>query len=167
MQITEAQIDRRIEFLIREARFPDSLKDQTVVYAFRVITNYLSTGADSSSKALRAQCLYRSKAAHALSLKDPKGWLNLVTNEHQYPIKRAWQWMLDDPDSLTVSNVKKRLSTWPVVVVTKEESKRLRDDPTRTPEQRYSDAGIEVLHFADGTWKPVSGTGRKAAKCAG
>ncbi len=153
----ESQIDRRIDFLIREAKSEDTIPDQATTYAFRVITNYLSVGCDARSRKLSLDCRYRSKKAHALykKLNDPKGWLDEVTNEHQYPIKRAWKWMKEERDKLTVRRVKKHLEKWPVVVVTKNENKLLRDDPDRDPHQRYQDARIEVLEEIEpGVWRP-------------
>lgn len=42
-----------------------------------------------------------------------------------------------------------------VVVVTREENKLLKDDPRRDPDQRYRDAGIEVLERTEsGEWEP-------------
>ena len=162
--MTKAQIDRRIvrriEFLIKEAQSEDEIADQAVTNTLRVVTNYLSVDCDARSRALSAKCHYRSKKAHALYLKykklnDQKGWLDEVTNEHLYPIKRAWTWMKNEGDKLNVRRVKSRLKKWPVVVVTKEENKRLRDDPDKGPDQRYLDAGIKVLkEIKPEVWRP-------------
>ncbi len=151
----ETQIDRRIDFLIREANSEDPIRDQAITYSFRVITNYLSVACDARSRKLSRECPYRSKKAHDLSLLDREGWLDKVTNEHQYPIKRAWEWMIKERDKLTVGRVKNHLKKWPVVVVTKDENKLLRDDPDKEPDQRYEDAGIEVLEKTEsGGWQP-------------
>ena len=107
----ESQIDRRIDFLIREANSKDPIRDQAITYAFRVITNYLSVGYDARSRILSWECPCRSKKAHDLfrRLNDREGWLDKVTNEHQYPIKRAWEWMNKERDKLTVQRVKGHL----------------------------------------------------------
>jgi len=157
MPMTESQIDRRIDFLIREAQSRDSIRDQAITYAFRVITNYLVAKGDVRSRTLCWVCPFRSKKAHdlCLRLKDRKRWLDEVTNEHQYPIKRAWKWMKEEKDSLTIQGVKEHLRRWPVVVVTREENKLLKDDPRRDPDQRYRDVGIEVLERTEsGEWEP-------------
>jgi hypothetical protein len=102
-------------------------------------------------------CPYRSKKAHNLFLllNDEEGWLDKVTNEHQYPLKRAWEWMIKESGKLTMQFVKDHLNKWPVVVVTKDENKLLRDDPNKEPHQRYQDAGIEVLEKTEsGGWQP-------------
>ncbi len=152
----ESQIDRRIDFLIREANSEDPIRDQAITYSFRVITNYLSVACDARSRKLSRECRYRSKRAHDLSLPDREGWLDKVTNEHQYPIKRAWGWMIKERDKLTVQRVKGHLKKWPVVVVTKDENKLLRDDPDKEPHERYQDAGIEVLEKTEsGGWQPI------------
>jgi hypothetical protein len=151
----ESQIDRRIDFLIREVKSKYPIRDQAITYAFRVITNYLAVRSDARSRALSRECPYRSKKAHKLSQKDPEGWLDKVTNEHQYPIKRAWEWMQKEGNKLTVRRVKNHLKKWPVVVVTKEENKLLRDDPDKDPHQRYRDAGIEVFEKTESDgWQP-------------
>jgi hypothetical protein len=157
-EMKETQIDRRIEFLIREAQSEGTIPDQAITYTFRVITNYLSVGYDARSRALSAKCPYRSKKAYDLSRLDPEGWFDKVTNEHQYPIKRAWEWMKNERDRLTVRRVKNHLKKWPVVVVTKEENKLLKDDPAIRPDVRYSKARIKVLKGKvnrSGKWQPI------------
>jgi hypothetical protein len=156
--MNESQIDRRIDFLIREAQSEGTIPDQAITYAFRVITNYLSVGYDARSRALSAKCPYRSKRAYDLSRLDPEGWLDKVTNEHQYPIRRAWEWMKEERDKLTVQRVKDHLKKWPIVVVTKDENRLLKDDPAIQPDQRYLKAGIEVLEGkvnGSGEWQPI------------
>jgi hypothetical protein len=162
----EAQIDRRIEFLINEAQL-GATRDQVITYAFRVITNYLSVKCDARSGKLRRECHYRSKKAHALYLEylkrsDLKGWLDRVTNEHQYPIKDAWEWMIKERANLSVQSVKDRLIRWPVVVVTEDENKELREvdkelrkvAPAIQPDQRYLKAKIKVLEETKpGQWR--------------
>jgi hypothetical protein len=112
MPMTESQIDRRIDFLIREAQSRDSIRDQAITYAFRVITNYLVAEDDVRSRTLSWVCPFRSKKAHDLCLRlnDRKRWLDEVTNEHQYPIKRAWEWMKEEKDNLTIRGVKEHLA---------------------------------------------------------
>jgi hypothetical protein len=165
-QKNEAQIERRIEFLINEAKL-GATRDQVITYAFRVITNHLSVECDARSVKLRKECHYRSKKAHALykeylKRREPKGWLDEVTNEHQYPIKDAWSWMKRERDKLTVKSVKKHLENWPVVVVTKDEDKELRkvDKALRKagsavqPDKRYLKAKIKVLEeIKPGQWR--------------
>ena len=158
----DRRIDRRIDFLIREAKSEILIPDQVITYAFRVITNYLSVGYDARSRALSAKCPYRSKKAFDLSRLDPEGWLDKVTNEHQYPIKDAWNWMKRERDKLTVQRVKSHLENWPVVVVTKDENKELRKvdkalrkvGPAVEPDQRYLKAKIKVLEeIKPGKWQ--------------
>jgi hypothetical protein len=157
--ISEQQIDRRIEFLIREAEQLDAFKDQTVIYALRVITNYLAVGDDVSSSKLAQRSRLRSRAVVELAAAHPADWFanGKVRNEHQYPLKRAWDWLGDNRDNLSVSGVKEHLRRWPVVVVTREEDLRLKDDPEQNPADRYAAAGIEVMSLNDsGIWLPAS-----------
>jgi hypothetical protein len=160
----DRRIDRRIDFLIREAKSEDTIPDQAITYAFRVITNYLSVGCDARSRKLSLNCRCRSKKAQNLflllkageGLKAREEWLDKVTNEHQYPIKRAWEWMKKERDKLTVQRVKGHLKKWPIVVVTKEENKSLKHDSAIRPNQRYRDAGIEVIkRNRSGDWPPI------------
>lgn len=157
--ISEQQIDRRIAFLIHEAAQPDAFRDQTVTYALRVITNYLAVGDDVSSSNLAQRSRLRSRAAVELAAAHPADWFanGKVRNEHQYPLKRAWKWLCENRDSLSVSGVKDHLRRWPVVVVTRDEDLRLKDDPEQDPAERYAAAGIEVMSLdASGTWVPAS-----------
>lgn len=157
--ISEQQIDRRIELLIREAAQPDAFRDQTVTYALRVITNYLAVGDDVSSSNLAQRSRLRSRAAAELSVARPTDWFaeRRVRNEHQYPLKRAWNWLLENRDSLSFDSVKDHLRRWPVVVVTREEDLRLKDNPEQDPAERYAAAGIDVLSLdPSGAWVPAS-----------
>lgn len=157
--ISEQQIDRRIEFLIHEAAQPDAFRDQTVTYALRVITNYLAVGDDVPSSHLAHRSRLRSRAAVELSVARPTDWFTerKVRNEHQYPLKRAWGWLCENRGSLSVSGVKEHLRRWPVVVLTREEDLRLKDDPEQEPAERYAAAGIEVMSLdASGTWVAAS-----------
>jgi hypothetical protein len=74
--------------------------------------------------------------------------------------------MKRERDKLTVQRVKSHLEKWPVVVVTKDENKELRKvnkalrkvDPAVQPDQRYRDAGIEVIKGKvnrSGEWQPI------------
>lgn len=157
--ISEQQIDRRIEFLIREAKQLDAFKDQTVIYALRVITNYLAVGDDVSSSKLAQRSRLRSRAVVELAAAHPTDWFanGKVRNEHQYPLKRAWNWLCENRGSLSVSGVKEHLRRWPVVVVTREEDLRLKDDPEQDPAERYAAAGIEVMSLnGSGLWVSAS-----------
>jgi hypothetical protein len=147
------QIDRRVKFLIEEARSPNGIRDQVVTIAFRVITNWLAVGDDVSSDNLKRRCLFRSRAAHELWLSSEfKPWCANTINEHQNPIKRSWAWMREE--GRTVDEVKEHLAQWPVVVVTKLENALLRDDANVDPRAGYRRAGIEILtQRDDGTWR--------------
>lgn len=151
--ITEKQIDRRIEFLIKEAQSADCIRDQTVTYALRVITNFLAVEDDVSASAMLQRSTFRSEEAHNRLARSPDTWAKEVTNEHWFPLKRAWSWILDQRGSLNVKDVKEHLRRWPIVVVTKKENSRLRDDDAIGLEQRYRNAKIKVLRKIDERWE--------------
>ena len=153
-------LNRRIQFLINEAKSDPPVRDQTGTFALRVITNCFSVGKDVSAREHKKRAPFRSGGALRLaSGEDEKPnaeWFNQVTNEQQYTLKRAWEWMLREANTLTVSRVREHLQRWPVVVVTKEECKRLVDLPEVTPGERYRRAGIEVFaRNSTGRWERV------------
>lgn len=162
MQLTEEHINRRIDYLIKEATAKDPIRDQSVTYALRVITNFFSIGEDAKSDKLRERCPFRSEKAHALrrSLERQYGekeakqkWGKLVINEHAYPLKDMWEWILGKGDDLTIQNITTQLKKWPTVVVTRCEDSKLRKRKGLKPMERYE--GITVLKLVQetGEWK--------------
>jgi len=154
--LTEEQIDRRIAFLIAEAKSANPIRDQAITFALRVITNCFSVNDDMGSAAIKERLRYRSEKAHALAETMPfKQWITQVQNEHPYPLRRAWEWLCRERQTVTTEGVRLHLSRWPMVVVTKEEHGRLVDRDEQTPEERYGAANIEVWEQdADGQWGP-------------
>jgi hypothetical protein len=112
--VEDKALDRRIQFLINEAKSDPPVRDQTGTFALRVITNCFSVGKDVSAREHKKRAPFRSGGALRLaSGEDEKPnaeWFNQVTNEHQYTLKRAWEWMLREANTLTVSRVREHLA---------------------------------------------------------
>jgi hypothetical protein len=84
-------------------------------------------------------------------------WAKSVTNEHQEQLGKVWRWMVDNRDTITPELVEERLRKWPMVVITKEENRRLDKKPSENPTQRYEVAEICVLcRHDDGEWRDRS-----------
>jgi len=93
-----------------------------------------------------------------LAIESPSGkvrrWLGQVTKEHQDPALAVEAWIRVSPNTRTVDDVVRRLLTYPPVIMTREEEKRI---PGRfrhggTPTERYGAAQIEWLFMDEGTF---------------
>jgi hypothetical protein len=145
-------IVRRIEFLLSEARAGDPVRDQTITYAMRVVSNYCAIGRDAGSSAIKRN--YHRMSKRALQLKNeltPAEWVKLTINEHQEPLNLVWTWILQNKDQLSAQDVIERFRKFPMVIITKKENDQLsklgfghRGDPV----ERYKKAKIEVLEVA-------------------
>ncbi len=149
--LSEAAVNRRIEFLLNEAKSKDPTNDQTVVFALRVLSNWACVHRDCSSAAVKLLNPLRSRAANELSRSiNGKGeWVKQTINEHQKPLKEVWKWIKDNAQTLTVEDVKRELQNHPMVTVTKEEDRLLRQlgSETLEPAERYRRAGIEIINI--------------------
>lgn len=158
-------IRRRVAFLIEEASQPiPSIRDHSITYTMRTISNFYSVGRDEKSKFISLNSRYRSKNAHALysqlfgqDARDKvreKQWLEKVTNEHQEPLDQIWRWMCAEKRNLTAEQVMERFKQWPMVVVLKRpENAGLSKHKLLPPKERYAAGQIEVLWQNDrGEW---------------
>ncbi|MGA7971478.1 MAG: hypothetical protein WCA36_01610 [Pseudolabrys sp.] len=152
--IDERNIQRRIAFLLNEAKSDNPAYDQVVRYALRVISNFYSCGDDVSSSKARLVNKHISRRASDLraEISDDKKWIKKVTNEHQEPLRQVWDRMIENKDTLTLEMIATWISRWPMVVVTTCENNWLREKAKMRPkgsfidaEQRYRDVGIEVI----------------------
>jgi hypothetical protein len=159
--LTEDDIQRRVEFLIGEAKQDRPIRDRSVTFTMRTVSNYSCVMCDCDSNYLKLNCRYRSLKAHdAFHHLSKVNWLKFVTNEHQEPLERIWNWMCHQKDKLDPPSVLNRFGKWPVVIVTIEENRSeslrlpLSKWPTDwTPANRYREAGIELLFRDDrGDW---------------
>jgi len=145
-------VERRLQFIINEARQEYPIYDQTVRYAFRVVTNFYSIGKDGGSSAVYKGARYRSQAAHDLIRSG--NWKGKLLNEHQEPLKAVWDWICAEKGSVTATQIEERLKRWPMVVLTREENNAL-DSNEVDPIARYKN--ILVLYRRDnGEWIPRS-----------
>jgi hypothetical protein len=155
-------IARRIQFLLDEAKSPNPVRDQTVTYAMRVISNFYSIDKDAGSRAVKKNCRRMSRKSLALrtSLSDEE-WFKATVNEHQEPLEQVWAWIREGRPS--IAQVVNRFKQWPMVTVTREEDADLRIESARRrkhglselePGERY--AGIEIVRRCDdGTWPGI------------
>jgi hypothetical protein len=145
-------IFRRLEFLLSEARSESPVRDQTVTYAMRVISNYCAIGKDAGSGAIKK--LNQRISKRALELKQilsHQEWQKATINEHQEPLRDIWAWILKNSRTLSADEVLERFKAFPMVIVTKEEDILLSKAGLRSagsPEERYRSVGIEIIKSA-------------------
>jgi hypothetical protein len=143
----DAVVERRLAFLLAEAQSPNPTYDQVVVYALRALSNHFSVGRDGSSGHIKLINRRMSRQALELLLQcqDEKTWCAETINEHREPLSQVWAW-IQSSNSITADDIAKRLRTYPMVTITKDEDKKLRDlgqSCKGLPEERYE--GIEIV----------------------
>lgn len=141
-------LNRRVQFLIDECKSEDPLYDQSVTFTMRTISNYTTLGRDCSSKVGKRINTRMSQSAYDLRLTTEFDDFHRRTiNEHQYPLKDMWDWMIQNRDHLTIETVLTIFTKYPFVTVTKEEDRSLRRlrGQSLTPEERYKEVGIEIV----------------------
>lgn len=155
--LTEADILRRIKFILDEAKAGLVRKDQTVAYAMRVVSNFYTIGRDAASAAAKWENTRRSAAAHAIILEAPdKSWHKSMVNEHQDELEGVWKWICKNKESLTAEEIAARFRQYPMIVVTAEEDAELRKHKGKPAKERYEAAGIKVVVMQnDGSWSPI------------
>jgi hypothetical protein len=143
-----ADIERRLQFVIQEARQDEPLYDQCVDISLRVISNYLCIGEDGQSSAIYKKSRFRSEKAHQLHLAGDitaKLW-----NEHQEELNLVWKWIVENKGTITPTAILDRMNRWPMVVITREENAQIPRTET-DPKARY--AHIVVLECSEnGEW---------------
>jgi hypothetical protein len=155
-RLTRDAVLRRADFLINEACSNDPARDQTVTFAMRVISNYVSTGRDLSSAGIKkASARMSRRALEQKGVTTEAEWLRNTINEHQEPLKQIWKWILDHKATLSAEDVVARFAKWPMVTVTKDEDIELRKHAHLPPAARYKAAKIEVMRRVDGNWELV------------
>ena len=150
-------IERRLEFLRQEATSSDRAYDLAVRFIMRGLSNHFSIGKfDTKSFDVKLVNRRMSRAARKLLLEgcDEDEWRK-TKNEHQEPLKQVWDWMVSQRENLTREAIAARIAAYPMITVTKDEDKRLRDEDEkarrdgdlswRSPEERYKRAGIEIV----------------------
>lgn len=133
---------RRAEFLLSEARSRSPVRDQTVTFALRVISNWATIGKDASSSAIKWLNPRVSKKAMQLYHEvSDREWERLTINEHQEPISHVWKWILDNNEFITARDILDRAKQWPMVTITKDEDYRITKAGHRSsgrPEDRHA-----------------------------
>jgi hypothetical protein len=117
-RLNERDVHRRIEFLIHEASIDDPIRDQSVIFTQRAISNFYCVGRDCQSPYIKKHARHRSVEAHALAQTDPE-WLSKVTNEHQEQLRDVWHWMCEARGRISLADVAARLKKWPMVALRK------------------------------------------------
>jgi hypothetical protein len=145
----DAVVRRRLAFLLAEAQSPNPTYDQVVVYALRALSNHFSVGRDGSSGDIKLINRRMSRQAQELLLqcRDEKKWCAGTINEHREPLSQVWNW-IQASESITIDDIADRLSAYPMVTITKEEDKKLRDlgkSSKGLPDERYVEIVI-VTH---------------------
>jgi hypothetical protein len=143
----DAVVKRRLEFLLAEAQSPNPTYDQVVVYALRALSNHFSVGRDGSSGYIKLINRRMSRQAQELLLQcqDEKKWCAKTINEHREPLSQVWSWIRAS-ESITIDDIADRLRDYPMVTITKEEDKKLRDlgqSSRGLPDDRYAE--IEII----------------------
>ena len=139
-------IQRRLEFILDEARSENPTRDMAITYAMRVISAYVSVGRDFGARGIKKKSKRMSRRAQELRKRVPEAeWLKNVVNEHQEPLKQVWEWIVKEAESLSPEKVLDRFKQWPMVTVTKDEDILLRKFANLDPATRYNKVGIEVL----------------------
>jgi hypothetical protein len=146
--IDAVDVERRIQFVIQEARQSKPWYDQTVIYALRVATNFYCINKNGGSSLVYRQSRYRSAKAHELILSGE--WQGKLLNEHQEPLREVWRWLCDEGGNVSIKQVEERLRRWPMVVITRDENSKIPKNE-KDPKHRYRD--IAVLYRNDsGEW---------------
>lgn len=144
---------RRVQQLIDEVRSPNPVYDQSVRMLMRVLSNYAMFGIDvSSEKAKKLNKRMSARANILLKKIEFNNWHGHVINEHSYPLKSMWDWMLKEKNTLSITKVWRKFEN-SMVTVTKEEDKALRlvDRQAKlkklslTSKKRYKLAGIKIV----------------------
>lgn len=150
---TKQFLARRIRFLLDEAA-AGSVRDQTITFAMRTLSNYATIGADGGSQKIKSQNKRISKASLELLRESNSlnNWYKSTINEHPIPLRETWLWLLAQYDRLNVSDVWLHFRRHRMVTITIGEDGHLTKLGLRSAcknQQRYKAAGIEVICLSD------------------
>lgn len=154
---TRIIVFRRIDFLLREAKSKNPVKDQAITYAMRVISHYCSIGRDALSATAKKLNPRMSEKAYKVSKQKPKEWTKGIytVHEHQEPLKEVWNWILANREGLSPEAVLEKFHQWPMVIVTRDEDSKLNKCHSENPSERYKLAGIKVGKSEGGKWTAI------------
>lgn len=142
-------IQRRIEFLLNEVKSPNPQYDKSISMVMRLISNYTTVGIDLDSKGVKRINKNTTKKSEELRSKlHFDEFHKLTTNEHHFPLKDLWNWMIENQKELTVQKVLDKFHEYPFITVTNEENSLLNKLKKQklSPEDRYRLSNIEIIH---------------------
>src|ERR1041384_4133295 len=102
-------------------------QDQTIGVTLRVASNYYSIGRHTQSYGVKMNCKLVSRGALVGRDGDRQAWHDKTTNEHWQPIQEVWEYIVENRQTVTPDDVIALLRKYGIVVVTREEDKRLRN----------------------------------------
>jgi hypothetical protein len=142
-------IKRRIIFVLDAAKH-ENVKDHSITYTLRALSNYATIGKDAGSAAIKKINKRVSENAYELLKTDGlEVYCKETINEHPKPIKQTWEWLKKNSDNgFSIEKVWKEFCDFPMVTVTKEEDKLIRGkglNSKGTVEERYSNIKIITL----------------------
>ena len=119
----------------------------------RTVSNYASFGEDGGSWTVKFKNPRMSRAAAALYAEcsgklEAKRFHDLTTNEHSDPLSEVWGWLVSKVDTLNPDAIIERFERYPMITITKNEDKRIRDagyKSSGSPADRFKSAGIEIV----------------------
>ena len=130
-EVPPAWVMRRAEFVCAEARLKDREHDQTILYALRVLSNWVTVGIDGNSREVKRRNRRVSGNAlrelqELLQIHSPKEtfkiWHKNTTNEHRDPLQQVWQWLCNETPTANV--LLDRLASDKFITITNEENKQ-------------------------------------------
>jgi hypothetical protein len=153
--MNQVQIDRRIQFLLTEARGPDPLYCPAISAIMRVVSNQVNYGR-SSSRAAKRKPKRMSRKARKLWNQLNGDWNEFAARtvyEHPDELKGVWKWIESSGGQVTVETVKSRLKRFCPVIITKAEDTQMRALGHLKPHERYK--MIEITEEIDGVVKTI------------
>ena len=146
-KFTREVVLRRVEFLIQEAQSKNPHYDQSVQMIMRLISNYTTVGVNSGSKGVKKLNKNMSEKAWDLKSKlNSDDFHDATTNEHHFPLKDLWDWMIENKEGLSSDQVLDKFYQYPFVTVTREENSALNKlkKLKLSPEDRYNRCSIKI-----------------------
>lgn len=164
INLTQADIDRRVDFLLAEARSDTPRYDQSVRFTMRVISNFYTVGCDAPSSYIRLNNKRMSKKA--LDYKNELVEKKLspaeidrllgenFRNEHPYELRRIWQDILSHKDTFQRPDVIAIFKRYPMITIKKEEDLQLNQHRGKDADDRYVE--IMVMTVVGGIWRETT-----------
>ena len=120
--ILNQHLERRIRFLLAVASDPTEVRDQSVTFTMRSLSNCATVGRDGSSEFVKKYNTRISLKAYECLMSE--NWSRFHTqtrNEHPKPLKQIWNWIVENVDSLSENDVWNQFIDYKMITVTKHE----------------------------------------------